>query len=105
MKPPSFVLFSVDKQKPVEIIYGEERYTIEGECNMCGECCRKHAPPQFRKEDGSCKFLENNRCNIDKLFGETGDISKPWYCKLFPYDLECFKMLPEDCPLKLRRVC
>jgi Fe-S-cluster containining protein len=37
-------------------------------CNMCGECCRHvdrvPALREFAKEDGSCSFLEGNKCSI-----------------------------------------
>lgn len=98
----------VDKHgKVTDIYFGNEHYVVEGDCNRCGECCRQVVPPILRKPDGTCMHLtEKGLCDIDNFYDKTahGDTCKPWFCKQFPYDLECFEMLPECCPIKLRRV-
>ena len=88
MKPASTAVFNVDKRKITDLYYGSEHYVVEGRCNHCGACCRLNYP--------DCEFLKDNKCRIHRV--------NPWFCALYPYDLETVTAMPEECSLTVRRV-
>ena len=74
-----------------------ETWRLEGECNQCGECCRRPGTPF--DNNGTCAKLKFNTDENGETKAECSVYwNRPWTCLIWPRHPN--RPLPEKCSLK-----
>lgn len=75
-----------------------QTWRMKGECNKCGQCCRKPDTPFPNEDNTACSKL---RRNVDENGIETFECSiywyRPWACAVSPLP---WNPMPPECTLE-----
>jgi hypothetical protein len=85
-------------------ILKDKVYVVDGECNLCGECCKIRCPYEewVDKDTGWCKYLKKEILNDNPIWRCTNYFNKAYTCYIYPH--QPLDDIPDYCSFKWKEI-